>query len=103
MTAGFCRMAAGVLGLESPAWWMGLAAAAMWGVGIGLVVPASNLLVATVAAKHGAAQGAEHRPLLPPAPRLLQGVRHADRRGPRHAGAMGARGAGAGGRVFWAG
>jgi len=54
MSAGFVCMAVGVALLGGP-WWMGLSAAAVWGVGIGLVVPASNLLMAAMTAKHGAA------------------------------------------------
>ena len=61
MSAGFVCMAVGVALLGGP-WWMGLSAAAVWGVGIGLVVPASNLLMAAMTAKHGAAAVQRTRP-----------------------------------------
>lgn len=53
MAAGFVCMAAGVLALAASGWWWGLAASAVWGMGIGLVVPSANLLVAAMRAGHG--------------------------------------------------
>ena len=55
LATGFGCMAAGVMALDSADWRVGLAGATVWGAGLGLVVPASNLLVAGLAAKRGAA------------------------------------------------
>ena len=55
LAAGFGCMALGVLALGTSDWWLGLAAAAVWGAGTGLVAPASNLLVAATAAKQSPA------------------------------------------------